>query len=247
MRAQRSKLEIVQDRFRLGNVDRGRVIDAFEAALRVGRGRVNVRVPRPDARCALTPALKRGGEGPETVWRFSTDLHCADCDIHYRDPTPSLFSFNSPLGACETCRGFGRVIGIDFGLVTPDTEQDAARRRDQAVADRVEPRMPGRPAALREEAGHSRRHAVARAHRGAAAVGARRRRALGKESLVRRAPVLPVARNQELQDARARAAREVPQLHAVPHLQWRAAQGRSAAVAARGAASGPGPASTSTN
>ena len=57
----------------------------------------------------------------ETVWRFSTDLHCADCDIHYRDPSPSLFSFNSPLGACETCRGFGRVIGIDFGLVMPDT------------------------------------------------------------------------------------------------------------------------------
>ncbi len=109
------KLEIVQDRFRLGNVDRGRVIDALEAALRVGRGRVNVRVPSPQT----SPA--EAGQGAETVWRFSSDLHCADCDIHYRDPTPSLFSFNSPLGACETCRGFGRVIGIDFGLVTPDT------------------------------------------------------------------------------------------------------------------------------
>jgi excinuclease ABC subunit A len=31
-----------------------------------------------------------------------------------------MFSFNSPLGACETCRGFGRVIGVDFGLVVPD-------------------------------------------------------------------------------------------------------------------------------
>ncbi len=54
------------------------------------------------------------------VWRFSSDLHCADCDIHYREPTPSLFSFNSPLGACESCRGFGRIIGIDFGLIVPD-------------------------------------------------------------------------------------------------------------------------------
>jgi len=117
------KLEIVQDRFRLGNVDRGRVIDAFEAALRVGRGRVNVRVPstQPSPAAAGESAGSGAGEGPEKVWRFSTDLHCADCDIHYRDPTPSLFSFNSPLGACETCRGFGRVIGIDFGLVTPDT------------------------------------------------------------------------------------------------------------------------------
>ena len=50
-----------------------------------------------------------------TSWRFSSDLHCADCDIHYQEPVPSLFSFNSPLGACESCRGFGRIIGIDFG------------------------------------------------------------------------------------------------------------------------------------
>ena len=31
-----------------------------------------------------------------------------------------MFSFNSPLGACETCRGFGRTMGIDYGLVVPD-------------------------------------------------------------------------------------------------------------------------------
>jgi excinuclease ABC subunit A len=40
--------------------------------------------------------------------------------LHYYDASPSLFSFNSPLGACDTCRGFGRTIGIDFGLVIPD-------------------------------------------------------------------------------------------------------------------------------
>ncbi|HET7202600.1 MAG TPA: excinuclease ABC subunit UvrA [Steroidobacteraceae bacterium] len=111
------QIEVVQDRFRLGGADRARVIDALESALRVGRGRVNVRTsPSKEGEDGGTP-----GEGGETVWRFSTDLHCADCDIHYREPTPSLFSFNSPLGACETCRGFGRVIGIDYGLVVPDT------------------------------------------------------------------------------------------------------------------------------
>lgn len=55
-----------------------------------------------------------------TAHHFSADLHCARCDIHYRDPVPNLFSFNSPLGACETCRGFGRVIDIDYDLVVPD-------------------------------------------------------------------------------------------------------------------------------
>jgi excinuclease ABC subunit A len=101
-----ARLSVVQDRFRIGGVDRARVVDALEAALRVGQGRVDVHV---------------GAEsGTDTVWRFSSDLHCPDCDIHYRDPAPSLFSFNSPLGACEACRGFGRVIGIDYGLVVPD-------------------------------------------------------------------------------------------------------------------------------
>ena len=54
------------------------------------------------------------------VWRYSTALHCPDCDIHYREPSQSTFSFNSPVGACDTCRGFGRVIGVDYGLVIPD-------------------------------------------------------------------------------------------------------------------------------
>ena len=74
------------------------------------------------------PDASRSGSADARSWRFSTDLHCADCDIHYADPTPSLFSFNSPLGACETCRGFGRVIGIDYGLVDPGRVEDAAAR-----------------------------------------------------------------------------------------------------------------------
>ncbi|HET6599027.1 MAG TPA: excinuclease ABC subunit A, partial [Burkholderiaceae bacterium] len=59
--------------------------------------------------------------GEEAVlWRFSTGLHCPDSDLRYADPQPALFSFNSAVGACETCRGFGRVIGVDYGLVIPD-------------------------------------------------------------------------------------------------------------------------------
>src|SRR4030095_1085694 len=59
--------------------------------------------------------------------RHSSALHCAECDIGYQDPIPSLFSFNSPIGACETCRGFGRVIGIDYGLVVPDETRTLAK------------------------------------------------------------------------------------------------------------------------
>ncbi|CAI07797.1 similar to excinuclease ABC subunit A (DNA repair ATP-binding) [Aromatoleum aromaticum EbN1] len=104
-------LHVVQDRLRLSNAGRSRVIEAIETALQHGHGHLAV--------CAQH-------DGGETVWRFSRDLHCADCDIHYAEPTPGLFSFNSPLGACETCRGFGRVIGVDFALVIPDESKTLA-------------------------------------------------------------------------------------------------------------------------
>jgi excinuclease ABC subunit A len=100
-------LEVVQDRTRLSSAEKARVIEGVEAALKIGQGKVNV-YPLDEGGKTLPP------------WRFSSDLHCAECDIHYSEPLPSLFSFNSPLGACETCRGFGRVIGIDYGLIVPD-------------------------------------------------------------------------------------------------------------------------------
>ncbi len=102
-------LQVIQDRFRLGSVEPARVNDAIEAALKVGQGRLDVYPLSGEDESAAPP------------WRFSTDLHCADCDIAYKDPSPSTFSFNSPIGACDTCRGFGRSIGVDYGLVIPDT------------------------------------------------------------------------------------------------------------------------------
>jgi excinuclease ABC subunit A len=106
-------IEVVQDRFRLAGAERARVVEALEAALRVGQGRV-----------AIYPLGE--DDAPATPWKFSTDLHCADCDIHYAEPVPSSFSFNSPLGACESCRGFGRIIGVDYGLAVPDETKTLA-------------------------------------------------------------------------------------------------------------------------
>jgi excinuclease ABC subunit A len=101
------RLEVIQDRLRLDADNQSRAVEALAAAMEHGRGRL--RVYPLDAE-----------RNPGEPWRFSADLHCPDCDIHYRDPQPALFSFNSPLGACDTCRGFGRVIGIDWSLVVPD-------------------------------------------------------------------------------------------------------------------------------
>jgi len=121
----KSVLEVVQDRIRMSSAEKTRVSEALESALRVGQGRVNIYVQEDRGQAQFSaadsespPASTEIEPGPS--WRFSSDLHCPDCDIHYSEPVPSLFSFNSPIGACETCRGFGRVIGIDFGLIVPD-------------------------------------------------------------------------------------------------------------------------------
>ena len=98
----RKLLDVVADRFRIQGADKARAIEAIEVALKRGSGRVNVYVP--------------GDDGAEArLWRFSTGLHCPESDLRYADPQPALFSFNSAVGACETCRGFGRVIGVDWG------------------------------------------------------------------------------------------------------------------------------------
>jgi len=114
--AQRT-LHVIQDRFRLSSADPSRMMEALESALSQGGGRLTVR------------ALEANGQEAR-VWHFSTTLHSAAADVTYATPQPSTFSFNSPLGACDTCRGFGRVIGIDYGLVIPD---GAKTLRDGAI------------------------------------------------------------------------------------------------------------------
>ncbi len=112
-RQQGSLLEVIQDRVRLVQRRRQRIMESLETALKVGRGRVYVHFLEAQPKTQAT-------------WRFSSDLHCPDCNIHYCDPLPSLFSFNSPIGACETCRGFGRMMGIDYALVIPDERKTLA-------------------------------------------------------------------------------------------------------------------------
>jgi excinuclease ABC subunit A len=100
-------LDVVADRLRIVGAERARVMEAIELALKRGSGRLNVYV-------------LRDGDGEAELWRYSTGLHCPESDLRYPDPQPALFSFNSAYGACDTCRGFGRVIGVDWGLVIPD-------------------------------------------------------------------------------------------------------------------------------
>ena len=80
-----------------------RLTESLETAFSLGHGRVTVRnISSMDDAC------------------FSNVHECAFCNIEYQEPEPRLFSFNSPFGACKTCQGFGRSVGLDTSLVIPD-------------------------------------------------------------------------------------------------------------------------------
>ncbi len=82
--------------------ERVRLCEALQAAFGLGQGRAEVHI-------------EGGG-----VLKLDEGYACSECGTLSRPPEPALFSFNSPLGACETCQGFGRVIGLDLDKVIPD-------------------------------------------------------------------------------------------------------------------------------
>lgn len=81
-----------------------RLTDSIETAMYEGDGACLLRFYQPD--------------GSTCLYRFSTKFE-AD-GMTFEEPTDQMFSFNSPIGACPMCEGFGRVIGIDEHLVVPN-------------------------------------------------------------------------------------------------------------------------------
>ena len=115
-----SLLTVLQDRLKLTAANRSRFIEACEQAYHFGKGRLTIH-PLPK-RLAPDPRPETSDPIPHlpSPLPFSNRFHCAACDLDYREPSPALFSFNHPVGACPTCKGFGRVIGIDYDLALPD-------------------------------------------------------------------------------------------------------------------------------
>jgi excinuclease ABC subunit A len=103
---------VLLDRLELRDGRESRLLESLEQALAHGKGRASVFLE-------TAPALF-------VERKFSDKRHCASCDILYPEPVPNLFSFNSPLGACTRCKGFGRTIGIDLDLVVPDGRRSLA-------------------------------------------------------------------------------------------------------------------------
>lgn len=101
---------------------------------------------------SISPALDAGKGHLELVFlkdkklvsktSFSEGMVCGPCQKSFESPTPSLFSFNSPLGACPTCKGFGYELKPDIDKIIPDRSlsisegavhpfQSSSKRREQ--------------------------------------------------------------------------------------------------------------------
>ena len=181
---------------------RKRVTDSLEQAFQFGKGRLDL-------------------HDMENDWRregFSNRLHCTACDLSYSEPQPNLFSFNSPLGACETCHGFGRVIDLDLDLVIPDPSK--------SIADGVIKPWTTRAARweLRELKKFCERRGIpldrpfAELERRGPAPHHRRRGKLARRQVLRHPRLVSVAGAEELQDARPGVPGALPALRHLRRL-----------------------------
>ena len=127
-----TEVEVVVDRL-TGGTDIVRVRDSLETAFAQGSGRAIVLIAAEQA----TPSLRERGIARTVDGRswfqvnFNKRLVCDACNITYPPPSPKLFSFNSPLGACPLCEGFGNLVHVDMDLVVPDRSKSL---KDNAIA-----------------------------------------------------------------------------------------------------------------
>ncbi|MDP4761443.1 MAG: excinuclease ABC subunit UvrA [Crocinitomicaceae bacterium] len=96
-------IEVVVDRMLIGQVDEKRVYDSVLIAMKMGESAMMVMDLEAD-----------------TVKHYSRSLMCPTSGISYPEPEPSLFSFNSPYGACPCCKGLGEVSEIDIDKIIPN-------------------------------------------------------------------------------------------------------------------------------
>ena len=137
--ARASELLVIVDRLAASPDDRSRVADAVGTAFREGDGDCVILLPE------ATPSPLESS--PRNRLNFTERFECPDDGTRLPPPTPQLFSFNSPRGACPTCNGFGATLEYDEALVVPYPERSL---RDGALDPWTKPRYEGRRRSLAE-------------------------------------------------------------------------------------------------
>jgi len=103
----RHSIDVVVDRLKIRrDVDfKRRLVDSLETAAEFSEGLITVLFDDGDK---------------EYEKKYSEHFACVDCGINFEEPTPRMFSFNAPQGACPECNGIGSKMEIDPDLVVPD-------------------------------------------------------------------------------------------------------------------------------
>lgn len=101
---------LVIDRLSVEEKHRSRLSEAVQSGFALGGGKIEV--------------IAEDGR----TMKFNRSYSCSRCGKSFSEPEPLLFSFNNPIGACPTCQGFGRVIGIDWQKVIPDPKKTLKER-----------------------------------------------------------------------------------------------------------------------
>ena len=131
------ELLVVVDRLVVGDEARSRLADALATAFREGDG---------DALILFTDPVRSPFDGASvTRLRFTERFECPNDGTTAPAPTPQLFSFNSPRGACAQCNGFGAVLEYDESLIVPYPERTL---RDGAIDPWTKPRYDNKRRAL---------------------------------------------------------------------------------------------------
>jgi len=129
-RKKKHNIEVVVDRLILDkDLDKSRLVDSLETALKLGKGIVIVGVLDLSARrrALLEGEKVQSNKGRRPIKQsnisdiiFSEHFACEECGISLPELEPRLFSFNSPYGACPACQGLGEKLEIDPKLVIPN-------------------------------------------------------------------------------------------------------------------------------
>jgi excinuclease ABC subunit A len=134
------ELLVAVDRLSADPDMRGRIAEAVATCFRVGDGDCVVLSVAPPDRVGRGPDPR-----PQGPLRFTERFECPDDGHRAPRPSPQLFSFNNPRGACETCNGFGAVLEYDESLIVSDASRTL---RDGAMEPWTMPRYDGRRRAL---------------------------------------------------------------------------------------------------
>ncbi|HMA24188.1 MAG TPA: excinuclease ABC subunit UvrA, partial [Gemmatimonadaceae bacterium] len=133
------QLLVVVDRLAVGEEARSRLPDAIGSSFREGDGDCVILFTEP-VKTPLTPK-------PSSILRFTERYECANDGTRAPAPSPQLFSFNSPRGACKRCNGFGATLEYDESLIVPYPTRSL---KDGAIDPWTKPRYENKRRALAE-------------------------------------------------------------------------------------------------